>query len=146
MSNNNKTAQFNDLLNLIIATGKAKESIQKSILDILSNNDNQKEFLDFANTQIRDKVFTTKIQKFQNNLNQKSTQELHFKIGDDEQLEQKISLKRAPKSTLKQSERPYIFEIKDIEPPKTKTLEEQIQAFKKKMAKEFDVELEVTAK
>ncbi len=144
-TNNNNTT-YNELLNLCIQAHKVKGVIQKSILDILSSDDNQTDFLEFANTQIRDKVFTDKVAKFQNNLNQKSTQELFFNIGEDDALEQKISLKRDPKSTLAQSERPYIFIISDIAQPKQKTLEEEIEAFKKAMAKKYDASLTITNK
>jgi len=140
------TKQFNDLLDLCVQAGKVKGVIQKSILDILSTDENQSDFITFANTQILDKVFTDKIAKFQNNLNQKTTQELHFDIGEGESLVETIRLKRDPKSTLPQSERPYIFVMVKIEEPKKKTLEQQIEAFKKKMAKEFDTVLTITKK
>ena len=146
MKTTTTTKQFNDLLNLCIQAHKVKGVIQKSILDILSTSENQSDFITFANTQIRDKVFTDKIAKFQNNLNQKTTQELHFDIGEGESLVETIRLKRDPKSTLPQSERPYIFVMVKIEEPKKKTLEQQIEAFKKKMAKEFDTVLTITKK
>ena len=140
------TKQFNDLLNLCIQAHKVKGVIQKSILDILSTSEKQSDFITFANTQILDKVFTDKIAKFQNNLNQKTTQELHFDIGEGESLVENIRLKRDPKSTLPQSERPYIFVMVEIVEPKKKTLEQEIEAFKKKMAKEFDTVLTITKK
>ena len=140
------TKQFNDLLNLCIQAHKVKGVIQKSILEILATSENQSDFINFANTQIRDKVFTDKIAKFQNNLNQKTTQELHFDIGEGESLVETIRLKRDPKSTLPQSERPYIFVMVEIVEPKKKTLEQEIEAFKKKMAKQFDTALTITKK
>jgi hypothetical protein len=142
--NFNTTTEYNNLLNLCIQQHKVKGVIQKSILDILSKVENQSDFLNFVNSQIRDKVFTDKIAKFQNNLNQKSTQELHFNIGEDDSLTQTIGLVRDPKSTEKQANRPYILMIKEVKEKKVKTLEEQIKAFKAKMAKEFNAELSIT--
>jgi hypothetical protein len=142
-STQNSTSEYNNLLNLCIQQHKVKGVIQKSILDILSKVDNQTDFLNFVNSQIRDKVFTDKIAKFQNNLNQKSTQELHFNIGEDDSLTETIGLVRDPKSTEKQANRPYILMIKEVKEKKVKTLEEQIQAFKKKMALEFGADLSI---
>ena len=142
-STKNTTSEYNNLLNLCIQQHKVKGVIQKSILDILSKVENQSDFLNFVNSQIRDKVFTDKIAKFQNNLNQKSTQELHFGIGEDELLTETIGLVRDPKSTEKQADRPYILMTKEVKEKKLKTLEEQIQAFKKKMALEFGADLSI---
>lgn len=143
MNNSTQNADFNNLLNLCMQQHKIKGVIQKSILDIISDSDKQDSFLTFANSQIRDKVFTDKIAKFQNNLNQKTTQEIHFQIGEEDRLTEVIALVRDPKSTLKQAERPFIFLIKEAKKPKIKTLQEEIDAFKKKMAKEFDADLAI---
>ncbi len=135
---------YNNLLDLCISQHKIKGVIQKSILDILKVEVNKKSFLDFLNAQIRDKVFTDKVAKFQNNLNQKTTQESHFDIGEGESLTETIGLIRNPKSTLPQSERPYIFNTKEVKAKKVKTLEELKAEFKKKIAKEFGIDLTIT--
>lgn len=140
------TQHYNIVLDLCLENSKIKGVIQKSQIDILETDETQTEFLEFINSQIFDQVFKKKISAFQNNLNQKSTQELHFDIGEDEALTEVIKLKRDPKSTLPQSERPYIFILGTIEAPKVKTLEEEIIAFKKAMAKKFDAELTIEQK
>ena len=142
----NSTTTYNNLLDLCITGTKIKGVIQKSILDILSNDNNKLDFLNFLNIQIRDKVFTDKIAKFQNNLNQKTTQELHFNIGEGESLTETIGLIRDPKSTLKQAERPNIFNTKEVKEKKVKTLDELKAEFTKKIAKEFGVDLTITHK
>lgn len=135
--------EFNNLLDLCITGSKIKGIIQKSILDILSTEDKQEQFETFINSLVNDQVLKSKVAKFQNNLNLKETQELHFDIGEDDKLTQVVKFKRNPKSTLPQAERPFIFIIEKVKEKKAKTLDEQIEAFKKKVAKEFDVELDI---
>jgi hypothetical protein len=143
-STNNKT--YNQLLDLCIQADKVKGVIQKSILEILKTEESQSDFVNFANSQANDAIFKTKISKFQNNLNQKITQELHFDIGEEEALTQTIRLKRDPQSTLPQSERPYLFVIVDVKAPTIKTLEEEIEDFKKKMKSKFKTDLSIKQK
>jgi len=142
----NNNSRYNNLLDLCISGDKIKGIIQKEILDYTKDEDSKADFTTFVNSQVYDKVFTNKVAKFQNNLNLKTTQELIFNIGDDEQLEQKISFKRDPKSTLPQAERPYKFIIEDIKPKKEKTLEEEIEAFKKKIKAQFQADLSIKQK
>ena len=144
MKNTTKNQEFNTLLDLCITGSKIKGIIQKSILDILSTKDKQKDFEKFINSLINDQVLKSKVAKFQNNLNLKETQELHFDIGEGEKLTEVIKFKRNPKSTLPQSERPFIFITEQVKEKKVQTLAEAIEAFKAKVAKEFDVELFIT--
>lgn len=138
---------FESILNLCISVEKSKGVIQSNIVEILSTDENQADFLDYINDYlIRDDVSKKKIHAFQNNLNLKSTQERHYDIGEEESLTEVVKLKRDPKSTLSQAERPYIFIIEAIKEPKVKTLEEEIDAFKKAMAKKFNADLNISQK